>query len=280
MRRWHLAVLALLGVFALACEEGTGAADPKPAGSSKGYPSSMAALGDSITAGFASCFALVACERRSWATGSDSAVDSHYRRIRDHNAAIKGKAYNFAEPGAEAADLAAQARKAVNTKVQYVTILIGSNDACAPGVTGMTSAAAFRQRVDAALARLKKGLPKTRVLMVSIPDLYRLWEIGHDDARAVKAWSRGICPSLLARPTSTAEADEDRRRQVARRIDAYNDTLADACRAYGKKCRWDSGEVHNVRFDLELVNRIDYFHPSTEGQARLAEVSYPGRFTW
>ncbi|XVV08806.1 SGNH/GDSL hydrolase family protein [Actinoplanes sp. CA-131856] len=280
MRRWHLAVLALLGVFALACEEGTGAADPKPTGPSKSYPSSMAALGDSITAGFASCFALVACERRSWATGSDSAVDSHYRRIRDSNAAIKGKAYNFAESGADAADLAAQARKAVNTKVQYVTILIGSNDACAPSVQGMTSVAAFRQRVDAGLARIKKGLPRTRVLMVSIPDLYRLWEVGHGNDKAVRAWNGGICPSLLARPTSTAEADEDRRRQVARRIDAYNDALAGACRAYGKKCRWDSGEVHNVRFDLELVNRIDYFHPSTEGQARLAEVSYPGRFTW
>ncbi|SNY64772.1 SGNH/GDSL hydrolase family protein [Paractinoplanes atraurantiacus] len=280
MRRWHLAVLALLGVFALACEEGTGAADPKPTGSPKSYPSSMAALGDSITAGFASCFALVACERRSWATGSDSAVDSHYRRIRDSNAAIKGKAYNFAEPGADSADLAAQARKAVNTKVQYVTILIGSNDACAPSTRGMTPVATFRQRVDSGLARLKKGLPKTRVLMVSIPDLYRLWEVGHSDEKAVRAWGRGICPSLLARPTSTAEADEDRRRQVDRRIDAYNDALADACRAYGKKCRWDSGEVHNVRFDLELVNRIDYFHPSTEGQARLAEVSYPGRFTW
>ncbi|MEU8819030.1 GDSL-type esterase/lipase family protein [Actinoplanes sp. NPDC048796] len=280
MRRWHLAVLALLGVFALACEEGTGAADPKPTGSSKSYPSSMAALGDSITVGFASCFALVACERRSWATGSDSAVDSHYRRIRDKSAAIKGKAYNFAQSGADSADLAAQARKAVNVKAQYVTILIGSNDACAASVPGMTPVATFRQRVGAGLDRLKKGLPKARVLMVSIPDLYRLWDVGHGNEKAVRAWNAGICPSLLARPTSTAEADESRRRQVARRIDGYNDALADACRAYGKKCRWDSGEVHNVRFDLELVNRIDYFHPSTEGQARLAEVSYPGRFTW
>ena len=77
MRRWHVVALAVLGVFALACEEGTGTADPKPTGgSSKSYPSSMAALGDSITAGYASCFALIACERRSWSTGSDAAVDS------------------------------------------------------------------------------------------------------------------------------------------------------------------------------------------------------------
>ncbi|GAA0481062.1 lipoprotein [Paractinoplanes deccanensis] len=280
MRRWHVIALALLGVFALACEEGTGAADPKPTGSSKSYPSSMAALGDSITAGFASCFALIACERRSWSTGSDAAVDSHYRRIRDANAAIKGKAYNYADSGAEAADLAGQANKAVAAKVQYVTVLIGANDACAATAEGMTPVATFRKRVDAGLARLKRGLPKARVLVVSIPDLYRLWEVGHEDAKAVRAWNGGICPSLLARPTSTAAADENRRRQVDRRIDAYNDALADACRAYGKRCRWDGGEAHSVRFDLELVNRIDYFHPSTEGQAMLAKVSYPGRFTW
>ncbi|MEV4351226.1 SGNH/GDSL hydrolase family protein [Actinoplanes sp. NPDC049596] len=281
MRRWHVVALAVLGVFALACEEGTGAADPKPTGgASKSYPSSMAALGDSITAGFASCFALIACERRSWATGSDSAVDSHYRRIRDKNSAIKGRNYNYAEPGARSADLAGQANAAVKSKVQYVTVLIGANDACAGTTTGMTSVATFRQRVDAGLGRLKKGLPKARVLVVSIPDLYRLWQVGHSDERAVRAWNGGICPSLLARPTSTAEADNDRRRQVAARIDSYNDALADACRAYGKKCRWDGGEVHSVRFDLDLVNHIDYFHPSTEGQAMLAKVSYPGRFTW
>jgi lysophospholipase L1-like esterase len=279
MRRWHGVTLAVLAVFALACE-GTGNANPQPTGTSKAYPSSMAALGDSITAGFGSCFALIACERHSWSTGSDSSVDSHYRRIRDRNAAIKGRAYNYSEPGADAGDLASQAKAAVASKVQYVTVLIGANDACAPTVQGMTSAAAFRERVDAGLARLKKGLPKARVLVVSIPDLYRLWQVGRSDERAVRAWNGGICPSLLARPTSTAAADEARRRQVDKRIDAYNDALAAACRAYGKKCRWDNGEVHRVRFDLELVNRLDYFHPSSEGQARLAEVSYPGRFNW
>ena len=280
MRRWHLAMLALLGVFALACE-GSGAADPAPTGgSAKGYPSAMAALGDSITAGFGTCFTLVVCQRRSWATGGDASVDSHYRRIRGENPRIRGNAHNFAEPGAEAADLAGQASSAVTAKVQYVTVLIGANDACAPRVQDMTAVRTFRQRIDRGLARIKKGLPKARVLVVSIPDLNRLWAVGHSDERAVRAWSRGVCPSLLARPTSTAAADERRREQVADRVDAYNEQLSAACREYGKRCRWDGGEVHRVRFSLDQVNRLDYFHPGAEGQARLAEVSYPGRFTW
>ena len=236
----------------------------------------MAALGDSITVGFASCFTLVTCQRRSWSTGSDSLVNSHYRRILQGNPKIKGHAYNYAEPGARAADLAGQARSAVESKPQYVTVLIGGNDAC----SAMTPVRTFRNQVDAALRTLRTGLPKARVLVVSVPDLYRLWQVGHEEPKAVRAWNRGICPELLANPTSTAPADDERRQRVAERIEAYNRQLAAACEAYGKKCRWDRGRVHGVRFSLDLVNRLDYFHPSTEGQAALAEVSYPGRFTW
>jgi lysophospholipase L1-like esterase len=281
MRRWHVVALALLAVLALACES-TGSAGPKPSGSEKktNLPSSMAALGDSITAGFGTCLALVICQRRSWSTGGDATVDSHYRRILDGNPKIKGKAHNYSDPGAEAADLAGQAESAVTAKVQYVTVLIGANDACAPTIDGMTPVRTFRDRIDAGLRELKSGLPKARVLVVSIPDLYRLWQVGHDEPAAVRAWNRGVCPSLLARPTSTAAADNNRRRQVDKRVDAYNKELAAACRAYGKKCRWDEGRVHGVRFSLDEVNHLDYFHPNTEGQRNLAKVSYPRRFNW
>jgi lysophospholipase L1-like esterase len=279
LRRWHLIVFVLLATLALACE-GAGTAAPEPTGTAKGLPRSMGALGDSITAGYGTCFTLVACSRNSWSTGSSAAVDSHYRRIRDDNGAIKGNAENYAVPGARARDLARQADRAVDDKVQYVTVLIGANDACADRVADMTKPAAFRKQVDTALARLKKGLPKARVLVVSIPDIYRLWQLGHDNERAVRAWSHGVCQSLLARPTSTAEADDDRRRQVDERVDAYNRALEAACDDYGKKCRWDGGRAHRVRFTLDLVNELDYFHPDVEGQNRLADVTYPGRFTW
>ncbi|MGX6600820.1 SGNH/GDSL hydrolase family protein [Micromonosporaceae bacterium Da 78-11] len=279
-RRWTIAGLALLAAFALACE-GTGNADPAPTGRPKpGLPASMAALGDSITAGFGSCLTLVVCGRNSFATGSGSSVQSHYRSIREGNPAIKGHVDNFAEPGARAADLAAQAGQAVRAKPAYVTVLIGANDACARDVDGMTSIKKFRQGVDAGLTKLRKGLPKARILVVSIPDLYRLWQLGHDDAKAVRAWNSGVCPALLADPTSTDKADNARRRAVADRVDAYDDQLEAACTAYGKKCRWDGGSAHAVRFSLDLVNHLDYFHPNAKGQDTLAEATYPGKFTW
>jgi lysophospholipase L1-like esterase len=280
LRRWHLVVFVLLAALALACE-GTGNAVPEPTGGAKkGLPSSMAALGDSITAGYGTCFTLVACGRNSWSTGGSASVDSHYRRIRADNSKIRGDAENYSVPGAQAADLADQADRAVRDNAQYVTVLIGANDACAGQVSGMTPARTFRKQVDRALARLKKGLPKARVLVVSIPDLYRLWELGHDNERAVRAWSRGVCQSLLARPTSTAQADDDRRREVDDQVDAYNRALEAACDKYGKKCRWDGGRAHRVRFSLDQVNEIDYFHPDVEGQKKLAEVTWPDRFSW
>lgn len=280
LRRWHLAVFVLLAALVLACE-GTGTAAPEPTGTgNKKLPASMGALGDSITAGYGTCFTLVACGRNSWSTGSSTAVDSHYLRIREDNPAIRGDAENYAVPGAEAGDLPRQVDRAIADKVEYVTLLIGANDACADGVSGMTATRTFRRQIDTALARLKKGLPKARLLVVSIPDLYRLWQLGHDNERAVRAWSRGVCQSLLARPTSTAAADDRRRRQVDDRVDAYNTELEAACEKYGRRCRWDGGAAHRVRFSLDLVNEIDYFHPDVQGQHELAKVTWPGRFTW
>jgi len=281
IRRWHLVVLVLLAALALACEGGTGGAQPAPSGSAKGYPASMAALGDSITAGFGSCGTYVVCGRNSWSTGAADDLDSHYRRIRAENAKIKGNVHNYARPGAEADALAGQASRAVDMKAQYVTVLIGANDACASTPAGMTSVATFRTEIDQGLARLKKGLPKSRVLVVSIPDLYRLWQIGHTDPNAVRVWRRlNVCPSLFASATSTAKPDDQRRKAVRQRVDDYNEALRQACKAYGKKCRWDGGRAHQVRFGLDRVSHVDYFHPNLAGQRELADVTYPGRFTW
>ncbi|WP_067500293.1 GDSL-type esterase/lipase family protein [Actinoplanes sp. TFC3] len=284
VRRWQIAGLALLAALALACD-GAGATPgstktPAPTPKS-GYPSSMAAIGDSITAGYGSCGIYVACSRNSWSTGGADGIDSHYERILAKNAKIKGHARNFSVPGADAADLPGQASSAVDAKPEYVTVLVGANDACAATVDGMTAVTTFRSRVDKALSRLKKGLPKARILMASIPDMYRLWELGHEDTNAVRVWNRaGICQSLLARPTSTAAADDARRHRVEDRVDAYNDQLERACREYGERCRWDGGSAHRVKFSLDLVNTFDYFHPNREGQQRLAEVTWPGKINW
>src|SRR4051812_36090963 len=93
-------------------------------------PAVMAALGDSISAGFNACGWYVACTSRSWSAGDNPAVDSHYLRLLAIAPGIKGHNLNFAVPGSTSADLPGQARQAAARGAGYVTILIGAQDAC------------------------------------------------------------------------------------------------------------------------------------------------------
>lgn len=235
----------------------------------------MAALGDSITRGFNACGWFLDCPSRSWATGTDHQVDSHYLRLLAHTGSLT--AYNNAVTGAKVAALAGQAEQAVAQRAEYVTILIGANDACADTEADMTSVAAYERRFRAALQILRQGLPEARIFVSSIPDLRRLWRIGKDNAAARTAWAFGICQSMLARPTSMADADMARRTRVRERVIAYNAAMARACEE-DPRCRFDGGAVFSHRFTLEQVSKWDYFHPNLAGQAELARVTYAHSF--
>lgn len=186
-------------------------------------PASMSSLGDSITRGFNACGWYVDCTSRSFSTGDNSSVNPHYLRIRAVNPAINGRNHNDAQTGADSADLLGQANSAVSRGVQYVTVLIGANDACTGSESSMTTVGTFRANVDAGLNRLKSGLPGARVYVISVPDIQRLWSVGRDSGSARTAWSLfGICQSMLANPTSNAQADVDRRNRVRQRVVDYN----------------------------------------------------------
>ena len=240
----------------------------------------MAALGDSITAGFGSCLVPTTCPQNSWSTGDGSLVNSHYKRILAAHPAIRGNGHNFSAPKATSADLAGQVASAIKAKVDYVTILIGANDACHGTINQMTSVTTFRTRLDDALAALAKNLPQAKVLVVSIPDIYHLWEIGHANRAVTTVWSAGICPALLADPTSTAAPDVSRRATFRSQIESYDSQLVAACAAYRAQCRDDKGAVHHATFTLNMINFVDFFHSNVDGQNALATASYPGQFTW
>jgi lysophospholipase L1-like esterase len=244
-------------------------------------PNSMASIGDSITRGFNACGWYVDCTSRSFSTGSDTGVNSHYLRILAKNPAINGKNYNDAKTGAKASDLSGQVGTAVGQGVEYVTILMGANDACTSSESTMTSVTTYRSYVDQALSRLKSGLPNAKVFLVSVPDIKRLWYIGHTSSSAVNTWNAfGICQSMLDNPTSTAQADEDRRNRVRQRVIDFNTQLAQACTAYGATCKFDDNAIFNYQFVLSQVSGWDYFHPNASGQQVLADVSYRAGFNW
>ncbi|ROT33277.1 GDSL-type esterase/lipase family protein [Micromonospora sp. HM5-17] len=278
-RRWRRLRTTLLATAVLVSSVVLTAA---PAGADPGPPpASMASMGDSITRGFNACGWYVDCPSRSFSTGTDSAVNSHYLRIRAVNPAINGHNHNVARSGAKSADMPGQADAAVAQNVDYVTMLIGANDACTSSESTMTPVTTFRANIDTALNRLRSGLPNARVLVISIPDLHRLWSVGRGDILARTAWSLfGICQSMLANPTSTAQADVDRRNRVRQRVIDYNTQLAQACAAYGPNCRFDGNAVFGYPFTLDHLSGWDYFHPNTSGQRVLANVSYAAGFRW
>ncbi|MGN9777238.1 SGNH/GDSL hydrolase family protein [Micromonospora sp. H33] len=244
-------------------------------------PNSMASLGDSITRGFNACGWYTDCTSRSFSTGDYSTVNSHYLRIRAVNPNINGRNHNDARSGAKSADMYGQAGTAVSQGVGYVTMLIGANDACTSSESTMTSVTTFRANIDSALNRLKAGLPNAKVLVISVPDIHRLWFVGKDSGSARSAWSAfGICQSMLANPTSTAQADVDRRNRVRQRVIDFNTQLAAACAAYGANCLFDNNAVFGYPFALSQLSGWDYFHPNTSGQQVLASVSYAAGFRW
>lgn len=243
------------------------------------YPNSMSALGDSITRAFNTCsFPFADCVANSWSTGTDSTVNSHYLRILAANPKIRGKNYNRAASGAKVADTPNQAAAAVSDLAEYVTILIGANDACTSSESTMTSTSSFQSSFQATIDKLRTGLPNAKVSVGSIPDIYHLWYLFKDNSTAVRTWNTyGICQSMLANATSTAQADEDRRQRVRQRVIDFNAILKNVCSAYAN-CKYDGDTGFNYKFKASDVSTRDYFHPSKSGQAVVAEISWA--VTW
>ena len=238
-----------------------------------GLPSSIASTGDSITRAFNTCwFPYLDCPANSWSTGTASWT--HYRRILALNPAINGRSSNHAVSGADMADLNGQVQGAVARGAEYVTILMGANDVCAPSESGMTPVDVFRAQFQQALLTLTSGLPNTKVFVVSIPDIHQLWSLYRYDVAANSVWTvAGICQSMLANSFSNLPGDVARRARVRQRNIDYNTQLAEVC-AFFVRCRFDGNAVFNTAFVRSDVTTRDYFHPSVSGQAKLAAVTW------
>ena len=259
------AVLAAIGVL-LVGTSGAAAATP--------YPVSMASTGDSITRAYNTGSAFADNPAGSWSTGTNATVVSHYTRLIALNPAISGNAFNDAKSGAKMVDLAGQLATVATRHVDYVTILMGGNDVCTSSESTMTSVSAFTSQFSTAMASFTAASPDTNVYVVSIPNVKNLWSALKGNGVARFIWALGgVCQSMLARPTSTTQADTDRRARVLQREVDYNSALASVCAAYAR-CRFDGNAVFSIAFAASDVSTRDYFHPSLAGQKKLAAVSW------
>jgi lysophospholipase L1-like esterase len=260
---WRLGFTAVLTAFVVA-------SPASPATRNDGPPRSIAALGDSITT--AACANGVSCSDAlsdSWSTGTNLAVQSHLLRLR---AIWKGRlpvrAVNLAaDDDVTMADLAAQARQALNFRADYVTIEIGENDLC-----GSTSIATFR-------AQLKHGLdvlssndtrgPATKILLLSIEDIVAHWRVLHGNPVARKAFKTGysLDCALGDQVPKTWLA------QIQARAQALNAVEADVCSTV-PYCLYDGGTYYRLPLRAAYFSPADYQHLSLGGQRALAAAEW------
>ncbi|MEU1510858.1 SGNH/GDSL hydrolase family protein [Streptomyces sp. NPDC005811] len=271
------AVLGLAGCDALGGDGGSGDPGARKAKAAQAplwdtSPASMAAVGDSITRGFDACTVLQDCPEVSWATGANVEVDSLAVRLLGASKAAT-HSWNYAVTGARMADLADQMTRAAAEKPQLVTVMAGANDACRESTAAMTPVADFRAEFEEALRTLRRSLPRTQVYVASVPNLKRLWSQGRTNTLGKQIWKLGICPSMLGDADALDAAATARRDTVQRRVEDYNRVLEEVC-AKDARCRFDGGAVYDFRFGTDQLSHWDWFHPSKDGQARLAEIAY------
>ncbi|MFJ1911798.1 SGNH/GDSL hydrolase family protein [Streptomyces sp. NPDC088147] len=235
-------------------------------------PASVAAVGDSITRGFDACVVLADCPEVSWSTGTDSKVRSLALRLLGAPAA-KERSWNHAATGAKMSDLPGQLAQAAQNKPELVTIMVGANDACQDTAKQMTPVADFRKSFEASMRQLRAGAPKAQVYVSSVPDLKRLWSTGRGNPLGRQIWKLGICATMLGDSQNMSKLAQDRRNMVYERVVAYNNVLKDVC-AKDPRCRYDGGAVFDFRFTGDQLSHWDWFHPSKDGQSRLAEIAY------
>lgn len=263
-RRLQLTLLAVVAItIALAAPLSATGAIP--------LPKSIAATGNSLTRAAGTGFLpWTDNPAGSWSTGTDTSVNSHYLRLLALNPKIRGKNYNDARSGAKMGELSAQMDKVIAQRAEYVTVEFGGNDVCADNEASMTSVAAYRSQFEAGLERVTSAMPRVKVFVASVPNIYHLWELYHDDLAAQVAWfTFGVCQTMLANPTSTATTDVERRARVLQRIRDYNGALAEVCAAF-RQCRFDNDAAFKANFTKADVIHLDYFHPSLSGQRKFA----------
>jgi lysophospholipase L1-like esterase len=238
---------------------------------SAAFPSKVTSMGDSITRAFQTCgfFGWTDCPQNSWATGTSSTVKSVFFRIKEHNSSAT--ATNRAVTGAKVASLNKEAKEAVSDKAEFVTILIGANDACA---NPSTSQASYQSAFQESINTLKSGLPNARIYVASVPNLMHLWELFHNNRTATSSWEfTKECPGIMTEPTSEGTAAKARRAATLAAEEGYNATIKSICAATAN-CQYDNGALFAATFVASEVSTHDYFHPSLSGQTSLAALAW------
>ena len=230
-------------------------------------------LGDSMSLGVNACQEPGQCAEVSWSGGTDPAVGSIALRLAAASG-VEPKVVNAAKDGGDVGDALDRVDEVIQAGPQLVTVLLGGNDACKPTLEEMTPAAEYEAQLTELFGRLNAEAPEATILALSVPDLYRLWDIGRADPRAVQTWnSSPSCSNRLGDADDDSAEATARRDAVAARVDEFNAAIARVCAA-AERCIDDGGAVFAYDFSADEISGIDFFHPSVAGQRVIAQLAW------
>ena len=249
-----------------------------PAGAGRlaaaGYPSSMVVLGGSDAVGYGSdpAHPYAVAPADSWATGTNTAVNSIYLRLLAVNPAIKGHNFNVARGDGGIEALAGQVDRALNLepKPQLVLVQVSGDIRCDGQDEGRVTP--FGTDVSNALGRLSKGLPDARILLVSSwgsISSYLTYLRGLPTGARLKHAGKGPCQLVLS-PTGAVEASHAA--YIEKFIRAYDGQLASVCKQF-PNCHYDGGAAARWGVTAEDIS-LDQEHLTSQGQAKLAAIEW------
>ena len=229
----------------------------------------MAAVGDSITAGFNAYRPLINRDY-SWATGwrANGLVDSIYLKLVRSVGNVS--ATNVAISGSKAEDIGKQIGKLSNLNLDYVSVVIGANDVCQWPADYRESLRTYKANVTRGLAQLTSDHKNIHIDLGTIPNIMHLYSIGKSSNACQRKWNTTKFCSLLRSDTTPADVDAF----AASWRDA-NAALAEIAQSFPNNVRLIT-KLSAPIFTPNEISPYDCFHPNTVGQSMLANVVWDG----
>jgi lysophospholipase L1-like esterase len=249
-------------------------------------PAMLAAVGDSYSQAYSVApGSLYDHPQYSWVVGTakSDGVTSLLEHLRAAgasptvvDAATSGK--KMVDAPRQALEVVAAAANLEPGKTAYVTFELGTNDLCDDP---KTSIADFTGQLDTAIETLEVGLPGgSRLLMMAVPDFRHFRDITQADpvtkAAFLETRNSSRCAPFLG-ANSPMSLDD-----AGAVLDAYNAALEAACARLNSatganahlQCTWNLDLLSERDFTVKDLSRVDYFHPSLSGQAKMAAAAW------
>jgi hypothetical protein len=134
----------------------------------------------------------------------------------------------------------------------------------------------FTAVIEQLAAQSESLIPK--VLVASIPNLYRVWEVGHVNASMVAGWEVRHLPVCWPSPPESEHPGDVAARAQVTRVEDYNALLSGVCGsdAYKSFCKYGGGAVIDYGFALEHLSTWDCVNPTSTDRPNWPGVTWQG----